>query len=116
MTDCTTGRDAPRPRNGALRRTLRPWIGAAALMLAACGGGGAGGGASDIGGTTPPPAPPPPPPAATTAPVDITVIDTFGRMVVGATATVGSTTATTGANGHASLAVRTGSEQVIAGT
>jgi hypothetical protein len=97
-------------RGVALGRALRPWIGAAALLLAACGGGG------DGGGSTPPPGPPPPPPPppATTAQVDITVIDTFGRFVTGATTAVGSATATTDANGHAVLTVPTGTEQVIA--
>lgn len=86
---------------------IRSWFAAAIsiAVLAACGGGG--GDAAT--------ASPPPPPAAT-APVAVTVIDTLGRFVAGATLKSGANSATSDASGQATLAVATGGEQVIAVT
>ncbi len=75
-------------------------------LLAGCGGGGEGSGGN-------PPAPPPPPPPVT-AQVEVTVIDNFGRFLSGAAITNGATSATTGNNGRATIAINTGSEQVLA--
>jgi hypothetical protein len=72
-------------------------------LLAACGGG---------GGDAPPPTSPPPSGAAT-ATLAVTVIDTQGRFVSGAAVTSPSGSASTDASGVASLAVATGSEQVL---
>jgi len=96
----------------------RSWIAASLLcLLAACGGGGDGGGNGGGGGNVPPPAapppPPPPPPPATTAQVEVTVIDTLGRFVSGATAASGTANATTTANGRATLTVGNGAERVV---
>ena len=46
--------------------------------------------------------------------MDITVFDTQGRFVADATTSVGATTATTDAKGHAILTIPTGAEQVVA--
>jgi len=72
-------------------------------LLAACGGGG--GDAS----------PPPPSPAtrAATATVAVTVIDTQGRFVAGATVASPSGSDNSNAGGVASLPVATGSEQLL---
>ena len=75
-----------------------------AALLSACGGGGDGTPAA------------PPPAAVSTAPVALTVIDTRGRFVAGAAVSSGANTATTDATGRATLAVATGSEQVVAVT
>ena len=76
-----------------------------AAALSACGGGGGDG------------APAAPPPAAvSTTPVALTVIDTRGRFVAGAAVSSGANSATTDATGRATLAVPTGSEQVVAVT
>jgi hypothetical protein len=78
-------------------------------LLAGCGGGGGG-----SGGNPPAPPPPPPPPPPVTAQVEVTVIDNFGRFLSGAAITNGATSATTGNNGRATIAINTGSEQVLA--
>ena len=85
----------------------------AVLSLSACGGGG-GGGSNNGQGTAPPP--PPPPPPATSAQVSVTVFDTLGRFVSGATTASGTATAATDANGKSTLSVVTGSERVVAVT
>ena len=77
-----------------------------AALLVACGGGGG------YGDSTAPPIGPPV--VVATAPVAVTVIDTMGRLVAGATVSSGAGTATTNASGRATLAVATGSEQVLA--
>ena len=77
--------------------------GVLASSLAACGGGG-----GDSGSTVTPP-----PPPASTAPVDVTVIDTLGRPVAGAALASSAGTASTGVDGHATVPVATGSEQVV---
>ena len=83
-------------------RTLRTWLCLIALALvAACGGGG------DSA------APPAAAANATTAPVAVTVVDTEGHFVAGATVATGAAQATTDANGRAALAVVVGSEQVV---
>ena len=78
-----------------LRHAFAAW--ATALLLAACGG----------GGTSAPPAP------GATASVSVTVLDTFGRAVASATVSSGTDSASTGADGRASIAVPTGSEQAL---
>jgi hypothetical protein len=82
----------------------RSWLGAACLsVLVACGGGGGDPGAP--GGGSPP---------GETVTVAVTVVDTLGRFVSGATVAAGSANASTDATGQASLPVATGGERVIA--
>jgi hypothetical protein len=83
---------------------VRTWLSTLCLgLLVACGGGG--------GDSSPPPASPPP--TGATASVAVTVIDTQGRFVSGAAVASGSQAATSDANGAATLAVTTGSEQLV---
>ena len=72
------------------------------LLVAACGGGG--------DATAPPIGSMPP---AETATIAVTVVDTLGRFVPGATVASGSASASTDAAGQASLAVATGGERVV---
>jgi hypothetical protein len=74
-------------------------------LLAACGGGG--------GGDAPPPQSLPPSSGSPTATVTVTVIDTQGRFVAGAQISSPSGSASSDANGVASLPVATGSEQLV---
>jgi hypothetical protein len=75
---------------------------ALAALLSGCGGGGSG---DDVA----------PPPPLQTAALAVTVIDTQGRFVDGATLSVASTgaSATTAANGRATVNVPVGSEQLL---
>ena len=89
----------------SIRLLAARWAASAlAALLVACGGGGGGDAAPPIG----------PPVVVATAPVAVTVIDTMGRLVAGAAVSSGGSTATTDASGRATLAVATGSEQVVA--
>jgi hypothetical protein len=85
--------------------TIRAWLSmlCLGLLVVACGGGG--------GDSSPPPASAPP--AAATASVAVTVIDTQGRFVAGASVAAGGQQATSDAAGQATLAVATGSEQLL---
>ena len=74
-------------------------------LLAACGGGG--------GDAAPPPASTPPPAGVATASVAVTVIDAQGRFVAGAQVTSGAQQATSDAGGRATIALATGSEQLV---
>lgn len=84
------------------------------LALIGCGGG------SDAPSPAPSPAPAPaptpapaPPPAAATARLGVTVIDSDGRAVPGASLTSSAGAATTGAAGTATLDVATGAERTV---
>lgn len=85
-------------------KKLTSWFVAASasFLVAACGGGG--------DATAPPIGAGPP---AETATVAITVVDTLGRFVPGATVASGSASASTDGAGQASLAVATGGERVV---
>jgi len=100
----------------AHRRTRSPVLQVLAFgllaLLAACGGSGG----SDTtaltattGGGTPPTSTPP----AATATLDVTVYDNLGRFVSGATISTGAAQVDTDTKGHATIAVVTGSEQVL---
>ena len=89
------------------RKVISGWAAVAltalrAAALSACGG------CRDSAPAAPPPA------AVPTAPVALTVIDTQGRFVAGAAVSSGANTATTDSAGRATLAVATGSGQVVA--
>ncbi len=88
---------------GGWRRALAGVaLAAAGLLLAACGGGGDGGSGGAL------------PTAVATAPLEVTVHDSLGRFVGGATVDSGSDQATTDASGKATVAVATGGEHVVA--
>ena len=75
-------------------------------LLAACGGGG--------GDPAPPPsASIPPPSGAAAASVAVTVIDAQGRFVAGAGIASGTQQVTSDADGRATIALATGSEQLV---
>lgn len=87
-------------------------VSAAAMGLAACGG-------SDSSAPSPGPAPAPaptpapPPPSSSTAALAVTVFDTLGQMVAGASVTSGASSAISDAAGRATLVVETGAEKTI---
>ncbi|MGZ5687967.1 MAG: hypothetical protein ACXWIQ_09635 [Caldimonas sp.] len=84
----------------------RSWlIAACASLLVACGGGGDSGAPSPAGSTP-----------AETANVTVTVVDTLGRFVAGASVASGASNASSDAAGVATIAVATGGERVVAVT
>src|SRR5690349_20471241 len=78
--------------------------GALIALLAACGGGGGDGATSSTSAPLPP---------AATASLDVTVYDTVGRFVQGATVSTGAAQVDTDAKGHASIGVAAGVEQAL---
>lgn len=94
---------SPRPAGRVIEK-LRLVAGALlAALLVACGGGG------DTGA----PAPAPAPTVTANAQLGVTVVDTLGRFVAGASLTSPAGSATTDASGKASLPVASGSEMAI---
>ena len=86
---------------------LTRWLTTLTFVFAVTGCGGGGGGGSE----------PPvvnPPPATATAQLTVSVFDTLGRAVEGATLKSAAASATTGADGRGVLAVPTGNAQVVA--
>jgi hypothetical protein len=88
-------------------RSCAAALGIVAGLMAGCGGGG---GDNSANGTSPPPDPGP----GTGAQVAVSVIDSLGRPVGGATLRAAGASATTDAGGQATIELPTGGEQTLA--